>query len=111
MTNGAKCTPQNCNFTGCGAYTGEMAVEQMKDLGISQVLIGHSERRGEFGIFPMDNNETLAVKLKYILDAGMDCVYCIGEPLWAIGTGVTASPDDAQATHKGIRELIEKKTS
>ena len=29
-----------------------------------QVLIGHSERRGEFGIFPMDNNETLAIKLK-----------------------------------------------
>lgn len=29
-----------------------------------QVLIGHSERRGEFGIFPMDNNDTLAKKLK-----------------------------------------------
>merc|ERR1739836_156867 len=58
-----------------------MDVEQMKDMGISQVLIGHSERRGEFGIFPMDNNDTLAVKLKYILDAGMSCVYCIGEPL------------------------------
>jgi len=147
-TNGSKCTPQNCNFKGCGAFTGEMAVEQMKDLGISQVLIGHSERRGEFGIFPMDSNETLAVKLKYILDAGMSCVYCIGEPLsirekglkdvlaemdvqltpiyglldptrviiayepvWAIGTGVTATPDDAQATHKGIRELIEQKAS
>ena len=45
-----------------------------------QVLIGHSERRGEFGIFPMDNNDTLAIKLKYILDAGMSCVFCIGEP-------------------------------
>jgi len=147
-TNGALCTPQNCNIKGCGAYTGEMAVEQMKDMKISQVLIGHSERRGEFGIFPMDDNETLAVKLKYILDAGMSCVYCIGEPLsirekglkevlvemdaqltpiyglldparvviayepvWAIGTGVTATPEDAQATHKGIRDLIEEKTS
>jgi len=146
--NGAKCTPQNCNFKGCGAFTGEMAVEQMKDMGITQVLIGHSERRGEFGIFPMDNNDTLAVKLKYILDAGMSCVYCIGEPLsirekgleavlaemdvqltpiyslldparvviayepvWAIGTGVTATPEDAQATHKGIRDLIEQKAS
>jgi len=147
-TNGAKCTPQNCNFKGCGAFTGEMAVEQMKDMGITQVLIGHSERRGEFGIFPMDSNDTLAVKLKYILDAGMSCVYCIGEPLsirekgleavlaemdvqltpiyslldparvviayepvWAIGTGVTATPEDAQATHKGIRDLIEQKAS
>jgi len=146
--NGAQVTPQNCNFKGCGAFTGEMAVEQMKDLGITQVLIGHSERRGEFGIFPMDDNSTLATKLKYILDAGMSCVFCIGEPLsirekgldaviaemdvqltqiyslldpakvviayepvWAIGTGVTATPEDAQATHAGIRKLIAEKAS
>merc|ERR1712127_752805 len=131
-----------------GAFTGEMAVEQMKDMGITQVLIGHSERRGEFGIFPMDDNTTLATKLKYILDAGMKCVFCIGEPkeirekgleavlaemdmqltniyslldsatvviayepVWAIGTGKTATPDDAQATHAGIRKLIAEKAS
>merc|ERR1719163_2035907 len=81
FSNGASVTPQNCNFKGCGAFTGEMSVEQMKDMGITQVLIGHSERRGEFGIFPMDSNDTLAVKLKYILDAGMTTVFCIGEPL------------------------------
>merc|ERR1712064_117679 len=79
FSNGAEVTPQNCNFKGCGAFTGEMAVEQMKDLGITNVLIGHSERRGEFGIFAMDNDTTLATKLKYILDAGMTCVFCIGE--------------------------------
>jgi len=117
-------------------------------MGLNQVLIGHSERRGEFGIHAYETNETLATKLKYILDAGMKCVYCIGEPLkireagldavlsemdvqlkgiyglldaskvviayepvWAIGTGVTATPEDAQATHKGIRELIAKNAS
>merc|ERR1712224_361982 len=127
---------------------GEMAVEQMKDLGLTNVLIGHSERRGEFGIFPMDSNDTLAIKLKYILDAGMSCCFCIGEPkeirekgldavlaemdvqltqiyslldpakvviayepVWAIGTGLTATPEDAQATHAGIRELIAKNAS
>merc|ERR1711988_1091108 len=148
FTNGAKLTPQNCNFKGCGAFTGEMSVEQMKDMGITQVLIGHSERRGEFGIFPMDNNTTLATKLKYILDAGMTCVFCIGEPrpirekgldavlaeidiqlsqiyslldaekvviayepVWAIGTGLTASPQGAQDTHAGIRKLIAEKAS
>merc|ERR1712217_370287 len=79
FTNGAKLTPQNCNFKGCGAFTGEMAVEQMKDMGISQVLIGHSERRGEFGIYQMDDNATLATKLQYVLDAGMTCCFCIGE--------------------------------
>merc|ERR1739838_484775 len=121
---------------------------QMKDYGLKNVLIGHSERRGEFGIFPMDSNDTLAIKLKYILDAGMSCVFCIGEPkeirekgldavlaemdiqltpiyklldpakvviayepVWAIGTGLTATPDDAQATHAGIRKLISEKAS
>merc|ERR1711976_968480 len=104
--------------------------------------------RGEFGIFAMDNDTTLATKLKYILDAGMTCVFCIGEPkeirekgleevlkvmdvqltqiyglldpakvviayepVWAIGTGLTATPADAQATHKGIRDLIAKYAS
>jgi len=148
FTNGAKVTPQNCNFKGCGAFTGEMACEQMKDMGLTQVLLGHSERRGEFGIFAMDSNSTLAIKLKYVLDAGMTCVFCIGEPkeirekgldavlaemdvqlteiyslldaskvviayepVWAIGTGLTATPQDAQDTHAGIRKLISEKAS
>ena len=33
------------------------------------------------------------------------------EPVWAIGTGLTATPDDAQATHAGIRKLISEKAS
>jgi triosephosphate isomerase len=57
-----------------------MSVEQMKSMGMTSVMIGHSERRGEFGIFKMDDDTTLATKLKYVLDAGMTCVYCIGEP-------------------------------
>merc|ERR1712182_68367 len=91
----------------------------------------------------MDDDSTLATKLKYILDAGMTCCFALGEPLpvreqglekvlelmatqlsqiyslldpekvvlayepvWAIGTGETATPEDAQATHAGIRKLI-----
>ena len=145
---GISVTPQNCNFGGCGAYTGEMAVDQIKDLGMDTVLIGHSERRGEFGLpTPAESNQLMATKLQYILDQGLRCVFCIGEPLpvreqginavlaecvsqltdivpilkgledksrvviayepvWAIGTGVTASPSQAQETHKAIRDWI-----
>merc|ERR1712130_859035 len=143
MGNGAMVTPQNCNPKGCGAYTGEMAVAQIKDMGMTNVLIGHSERRGEFGIKAYDDNQTLAAKLQHILDEGLTCVFCIGEPkeirdqgiekvlaemdaqlehiyakldatkvviayepVWAIGTGLTATPADAQETHAGIRKLI-----
>jgi triosephosphate isomerase len=144
VTNGAHVMPQNCNFKGCGAYTGEMAVEQMKDLKIGWVLIGHSERREFFG----ETDTMLAQKLKYILDAGMKCVFCIGEklperekgleatmavcisqmeqikglmdpekvviayePVWAIGTGVTATAEQAQETHAAIRKWIAENVS
>merc|ERR1711934_1198400 len=145
LTNGAKIAPQNCNFTGCGAYTGEMAVDQMKAMGIEWVLLGHSERRGEFGLpTPKESNELLATKLAYVLEKGLNCVFCIGEPLpirekgidavlaecvnqltdivpilkaledksrvviayepvWAIGTGVTATPEQAQEVHAALR--------
>ena len=145
---GIKVAPQNCNFAGCGAYTGEMSVDQIKDMGMSTVLIGHSERRGEFGLpTPKESNQLMATKLQYILDQGLSCVFCIGEPLpirekgvdavlaecanqledivpilksledksrvviayepvWAIGTGVAATPEQAQETHKGIRDWI-----
>ena len=67
---------------GCGAYTGEMAVDQMADMGLKCCLIGHSERRGEFGLpTPKETDELLATKCAYILEKGLMCVYCIGEPL------------------------------
>ena len=134
-----------------------MAVDQMKDMGMKCVLIGHSERRGEFGLpTPAESNALMATKLQYILDQGLMCVFCIGEPLpvrekgidavlaecvsqltdivpilkaledksrvviayepvWAIGTGVTASPEQAQETHKAIRgwiaDAVDQKTA
>jgi len=150
FADGIMVAPQNCNFGGCGAYTGEMAVDQMKDMGLKCCIIGHSERRGEFGLpTPKESNELMATKLQYILDQGLMCVFCIGEPLpireqgidavlaecvnqltdivpilkaledksrvviayepvWAIGTGVTATPEQAQETHAAIRNWIAK---
>ena len=149
FTNGACCAPQNCNFKGCGAYTGEMAADQMVDMGMKWCLIGHSERRGEFGLpTPPESNTLLARKAKYLLEKGMNVILAIGEPLpvrekgieavmaylipqlaevkdlldparvviayepvWSIGTGVTASPEQAQETHKAIRDWIAKEVS
>ena len=148
FTPGIHVAPQNCNFKGCGAYTGDMSADQIQDLGLGWVLIGHSERRGEFGLpTPAESNQLMATKLQYILDQGLNCVFCIGEPLsirqkgiqavlaecadqladivpilsalsdksrvviahepvWAIGTGEAATPEQAQETHKGIRDWI-----
>jgi len=144
FTKGAKVCPQNCNFKGCGAYTGQMAVEQMKSMGIEWCMIGHSECRGEFGLpTPAESSELLATKMAYILSKGLKCVLAIGEPLpvrekgldatiahcveqlkpclpyldaatvviayepvWSIGTGVTASPAQAQETHAALRAWI-----
>ena len=88
---GISVAPQNCNFGGVGAYTGEMSVDQIKAMGMSTVLIGHSERRGEFGLpTPAESNELMATKLKYILDAGLTCIFCIGEPLPIREQGIDA---------------------
>ena len=141
---GPKVAAQNCNFTGCGAYTGEMAVDQMASMGLEWCLIGHSERRGEFGLpTPAESEKLVAQKLAYILSKGLKCIFCIGEPLsvrkqgldavldvcasqlvdvlpmldpatvviayepvWSIGTGVTATPEQAQETHAGIRAWL-----
>jgi len=149
FTNGAFVAPQNCNFKGCGAFTGEMAAEQMVDMGMKWCLIGHSERRGEFGLpTPVESSELLATKMAYLQSKGMKVILAIGEPLpireqgvdaviaycaeqlkpcldyldaetvviayepvWSIGTGVTASPDQAQETHKALREWIAKNKS
>jgi triosephosphate isomerase len=129
----------------------------MKEMGMKACLIGHSERRGEFGLpTPSESPALLATKLKYILDAGLMCIFAIGEPLpvrekgieavvdycktqlvdivpilkeledksrvviayepvWSIGTGVTASPVQAQETHAALRaylkEAVDEKTA
>lgn len=149
----AKVAPQNCNFKGCGAYTGEMCADQMANMGMEWCLIGHSERRGEFGLpTPAESDELIAkTKMGYLLEKGLKVILAIGEPLpireegaeavlrkcieqltpgiehmkqygaekiviayepvWSIGTGVTASPEQAQETHKMIRDWLKDSVS
>lgn len=132
---------QNVSDKESGAYTGEVSCQMLKDLGVNDVIIGHSERRSYYG----ENDEWINRKVKYALSQGMNIDLCVGEtlderkgghlkevlsrqikvglsdvsakdmeritiayePVWAIGTGMTATSDDADDAHAYIRGLIE----
>jgi len=134
---------QNCHHLPSGAYTGEISVSMLKSLGITQVVVGHSERRQYFA----ETDDMLRSKVDLILTAGMNAIFCCGEPLeireangqngyvsqqlvhslfhldpedfdhitiayepiWAIGTGKTASPEQAQEMHAFLRTIIREK--
>jgi len=123
-----------------GAYTGAIAPGMLADVGCTYVIVGHSERRHQFG----DDDEAVNRKVHAVLAAGMRPIMCVGEtlgeredgrtfavvetqvlnglagfpaaaherlviayePVWAIGTGKTASPDQAQEVHNLIRNLL-----
>lgn len=126
---------QNVFAKASGAYTGEISPQQLKDLGATWTLTGHSERR----TIIKESDEFIAEKTKFALDSGVSVILCIGEtleerkaditlkvcarqldavskivsdwtnivvayePVWAIGTGLAATPEDAQDVHKQIR--------
>jgi triosephosphate isomerase len=123
-----------------GAYTGEVSLEMLKDVGCGFALIGHSERRQLFGESDADVNK----KVHLALQKGVTAVVCIGEtqeqresgetlsvienqlrhglvglsgesiahlaiayePVWAIGTGLNATPEQAVEIHKFIRKFL-----
>jgi len=63
----------------------------MVAMGIEWVLMGHSERRGEFGLpTPAESPALLATKLAHALSAGLKVVFCIGEPLAVREQGIGA---------------------
>lgn len=130
---------QDCWVQGNGAFTGETSADMIADMGVSWVLVGHSERRGKG-----ETDAEVAKKAKYALEKGISVIACCGEPLeareagttndfvfpqikayadvfskedwskvviayepiWAIGTGLTATPEQAQDTHAAIRQYL-----
>ncbi len=60
-----------------GAFTGEIALEQLEEFGIKTILIGHSERRHVIG----ETQEQIAEKFRFFAEEGFAIVYCVGEPL------------------------------
>lgn len=131
---------QNMAAAESGAHTGEVAPAMLKDLGVSTVILGHSERRAIY----KEDDALINAKVKLALAQGFEVILCVGEtkeereagkaesvtlgqlraglkdvastdkvviayePVWAIGTGLTATPADAQAMHKAIRDDVAK---
>jgi len=128
---------QNLNWQNEGAYTGEVCASMLLAVGVTHVIIGHSERRQYFA----ETDDTVNLKLKAALEAGLIPIVCVGEvlqereanltgdvlrrqctrafhkisakkahslvvayePVWAIGTGKTATPEIAADAHAIIR--------
>jgi triosephosphate isomerase len=125
-----------------GPFTGEISPAMLLALGCTHVIIGHSERRQYFG----ETDDTVNLKLKAALEAGLTPIVCVGEvleereagltddvlrrqcvrafhklsgkkaaklviayePVWAIGTGKTATPELAAEAHALIRGEVAK---
>lgn len=131
---------QNMHFEEKGAFTGEIAPEMLTSLGVTYVIIGHSERRAMFN----ETDETVNKKLHAAFNHGLVPILCVGEyleeretgkteevikaqlvkdlegltkeqvkelviayePIWAIGTGKTATAEVADETCGFIRSVI-----
>ncbi len=124
---------QNVHWAADGAFTGEISAAMLVELGVEGTLVGHSERRQYFGEtdetvarrceaalaadldviacvgeteFERESGETEAVLRRQVAALPRHERLVIAyEPVWAIGTGKTATPELAQAAHALIRSL------
>ena len=76
---------ENCHYESHGAYTGEVAPEMLKELGVKHVVIGHSERRQYYN----ETDFTVNKKVHAALEAGLYPIVCVGESLEQRELGVT----------------------
>src|SRR5215216_1535956 len=133
---------QNFYYEDSGAFTGEVSVPMLQDVGARAGIVGHSERRELF----CEDDDMVARKSARAVEAGILPVICVGEtkeerdagdmwekvsgqvrrvmeelddpdggslvfayePIWAIGTGDTATPEDAQDAIGRIRDLLKE---
>ncbi|MEG2678192.1 MAG: triose-phosphate isomerase, partial [Oscillospiraceae bacterium] len=133
---------QNCHFKESGAYTGEISANMLTEAGVEYVILGHSERRQYFA----ETDETVNLRTKAALAAGLLPIVCVGElleereagnmekvivrqttaalkdvteaelaktiiayePVWAIGTGKTATSEQANEVCALIRATVAK---
>ncbi len=133
---------ENCHFEDKGAFTGEVSVPMLKEIGLKWCIVGHSERRQMFG----DTDETVNKKVKKLISEGITPIMCCGEtletfeagkteewvrnqiskgldgvdgkdvasmviayePIWAIGTGKSATKEIAENTCAIVRDQVKK---
>src|SRR5579862_6223447 len=126
---------QNCHWAAEGAFTGEISAPMLRELGVYGTIVGHSERRQFFGetdetvarrvdaaleaglhviacVGELESEreagETEAVLRRQVSVLHEDDNLVIAyEPVWAIGTGKTATPDLAQEAHAFIKSLLD----
>ena len=96
---------ENVHFEKSGAFTGEISADMLVDLGVEYVIVGHSERRQYFA----ETDQTVNKRTLAALNAGLKVIICVGEslePVWAIGTGKTATSDQAEEVCAQIRKVV-----
>lgn len=91
---------QNVHFEDHGAFTGEIAIPMLKELGVNWSLVGHSERRTYFA----ETNETCNKKLLALEQNKMIPIYCVGETLEQFELGITKKIIEEQVL-VGLKEL------
>ena len=97
---------QNVFYEKNGAYTGEVSADMLKDLGVKYVIIGHSERRQYFGETDLTvNRKVLSALAGVPAEKLRKCVIAY-EPVWAIGTGKTATAEQAAEVCTFIRTTV-----
>jgi triosephosphate isomerase len=135
VESGVTVFAQNVHWADDGAFTGEISIAMLNELGVSGAIVGHSERRQYFG----ETDEGTARRAAAALAAGLRIIACVGEleaereagetedvlrrqvsalaphqqlviayePVWAIGTGKTATPEIAQEAHAFIKSVLD----
>src|SRR6516164_9453156 len=88
---------QDIHWEAKGAFTGELSAAMLKEVGVTAVIIGHSERRHVMG----ETNEMINKKVKACLAAGLLPILCIGELLEERNMGVTREVVERQIS-KGL---------
>lgn len=91
---------QNCHYKTNGAYTGEVSIPMLLDIGINTVIIGHSERRA----YDNETSEKCNLKILELLKADMMPIYCVGETLEQFENNLTTDIVKDQLI-KGLKDV------